>query len=117
MGDTAWKSARAKLDEEDVMEIVQLLINGCGATDLAEAFGVAHTTISEISTGKRWTHIVSKEDIKRIPRVMGGKLRVWQVREIKKRLADEPVHVLASDYGVHPVTIERIRDKKTWKEV
>lgn len=50
-------NGKAILTEEDVIEIRQLLDQGVYQKDIAEMFGVKQITISNINTGKNWSHI------------------------------------------------------------
>jgi len=51
------KNGSAKLTEADVLEIRQWLEFGYTQRVIAEMFGVAHSRISMIKTGKHWSHI------------------------------------------------------------
>ncbi|MDG1950134.1 MAG: HNH endonuclease [bacterium] len=48
---------RAKLTEEDIPGIRSLLAMGASHTYLARIYGVGHTTIGSINTGKAWSHV------------------------------------------------------------
>ncbi len=48
---------RSKLTEADVMEIRELRAAGWSTGDLATAFGVTRSTVTNILTGKTWTHL------------------------------------------------------------
>ena len=47
----------AQLDEDKVREIKRLLNEGHRHRDIANYFGVARQTITNISTGTRWSHV------------------------------------------------------------
>lgn len=47
----------AKLNEDDVSTIRQLLAQGTFQRDIAEMFGVSVSTISHIKTGTIWRHV------------------------------------------------------------
>lgn len=47
----------AKLNNEKVLQIKKLLNEGVGVLQIAKAFEVNPTTISNIKTGKRWSHV------------------------------------------------------------
>jgi predicted DNA-binding protein YlxM (UPF0122 family) len=51
------KNPCAKLTEDQIGEIRNLLKDGFRQTDIAERFGVRQTTISDIALGKRWKHV------------------------------------------------------------
>lgn len=46
-----------KLTETDVLSIRRLRSTGWKVGEIAERFGVTHSCISNITTGKSWTHI------------------------------------------------------------
>ncbi len=51
------KNKNAKLNEEQVLKIIQLLKEGCKHQDIANQFKIARTVITRISNGTRWSHI------------------------------------------------------------
>jgi hypothetical protein len=51
------KHGRAKLKEEDVYKIKQMINDGITNKPIAKMFGVHHGTISLIRLGKNWKHI------------------------------------------------------------
>lgn len=50
---------RAKLTEDDVQQIKQLIAQGHQLTKIAERFGVSISTISLIKHGRKWKHVPS----------------------------------------------------------
>lgn len=56
---------RAKLKDDDVREIIELLKRGASQTAVAKRFGVNQTNISGIARGKTWKHL----QIDRLPPV------------------------------------------------
>jgi DNA-binding XRE family transcriptional regulator len=55
----------AKITEEQVREIKQLLAASVRQADIAERFGVDRTTICNIKTGRSWSHVTI---VRRIPK-------------------------------------------------
>ncbi|NNV04631.1 GIY-YIG nuclease family protein [Brevibacillus sp. MCWH] len=55
---TGRSNPNAKLDEEKVRQIKQLLSEGVPQAKIAEMFNVGKSTIVSISTGKTWSHVV-----------------------------------------------------------
>lgn len=51
------RSGKAKLTEQDVQIIRVLLRIGCEQKEIAERYGVAANTISNIVTGRTWIHV------------------------------------------------------------
>lgn len=56
------KHGRAKLKEEDVYKIKQMINYGITNKPIAEMFNVHHGTISLIRIGKNWKHIKGEEN-------------------------------------------------------
>ena len=54
------KVGTAKLGAEEVHEIVRLLDLGLKQRDVAEKYGIAQMTVSNIKTGKTWGHITGR---------------------------------------------------------
>ncbi len=51
------KNGNAKLTEEDVLEIRELIKDGISNTAIAKMYGIGVTTISNIKIGKTWKHV------------------------------------------------------------
>ncbi len=51
------RHSQAKLTDEKIIEIKQLIAKGVSNTEIAKSFGVVPSAISQIKTGKRWNHI------------------------------------------------------------
>jgi predicted XRE-type DNA-binding protein len=56
-GRVGTRNGSAKLTEQDVMKIKDLLAQGFSQTQIAKRFGVHQTNISEISLGRAWNHL------------------------------------------------------------
>jgi DNA invertase Pin-like site-specific DNA recombinase len=125
------KSRTAVLTEAQVMEIRGKYLPGIvGTKQLAKEYGVGHSTISNIVTGKTWPHIPmgvynSVEDYQAAKKAeaaahptshANAKLDKEKVRAIRLRFAEgaKKLH-LAKEYGVHVKTICDILDGKIWK--
>ena len=97
---------KAKLTEEQIMEIRASNEQGKA---LAERYGVAQTTISDIQKGKSWQHlpITDKHSTNKT-----HKLTTTDVMAI--RHSSEGSNVLAKRYGVSRRTIDDARYGHTW---
>jgi hypothetical protein len=51
------KHGRAKLTEADVLEIRRRIAAGESQSSIAADFGIHHTTVGAIKSGKRWSHL------------------------------------------------------------
>jgi DNA invertase Pin-like site-specific DNA recombinase len=56
-GQRGSKVPSAKLNEDQVREIKRLIRAGVRYQDIAEQYGVGKTTIANIATGLRWSHV------------------------------------------------------------
>lgn len=127
------KSRTAVLNEAQVLEIRRKYLPGIvGAKQLAKEYGVAHSTIAGIVTGRTWQHLPmgdfgsvkeyregkKAEAAARTTTHANAKLDKEKVRELRQRFADgaKKFH-LAKAYGVHPKTIDDILNFKIWKDV
>lgn len=113
----------AKLTDDQVLDIRSRLAAGESPGHLAAAFGVHYNTINRISRGSHWRHLVHGPVGAPPAHVKGSrhhsaKLNEADVVEIRRRLADGDVAAhLAREYGVNPVQIASIRNRRTWKHV
>lgn len=60
-GQRGSKVPSAKLNEDQVREIKRLIRMGIRYQDIAEQYGVGKTTIANIATGLRWSHVKLEE--------------------------------------------------------
>ena len=51
------KNGASKLKDVDVIKIKELLSKGVKGCEIAKAFNISQSTISEIKNNKKWTHI------------------------------------------------------------
>jgi HNH endonuclease len=51
------KNGQATLTEVDVLEIKSLLEDGLAQREIAAAYGIDQSTVSNIKTGKRWSYL------------------------------------------------------------
>jgi group I intron endonuclease len=58
LAQTGGKNHRAKLTDEQVVEILRDLANGVRGRQIAQKYGVHEVVISEIKHGKKWKHIL-----------------------------------------------------------
>lgn len=106
----------AKLTNEKVLEILRRLALGHMHAEIARAFSVSVTTITNISGNKIWKNIPRERNPKR-PH-WATKLTEDMATEIVRRLSiGHSCYAIAKDFPVHRVTIADIRDNKTWKNI
>jgi len=86
---------------------------------LANRYGIAQTTVSQIRLGKIWKHIGDRAHIIRGPRrgnrCPHAKLTEDRVRRIRQ--SNQSLVALAKKYGVAPSTISYVRSGRTWVTV
>jgi len=56
-GKVGSKNIKAKLNENDVLDIKKLIVNNEKTRDIAERYNVSKSTILSIRKGKTWTHL------------------------------------------------------------
>jgi DNA-binding CsgD family transcriptional regulator len=105
----------SKLTEEKVIEIKKLLIeNKLTLKEIKNRFGVGNRTISEINSGKRWSHVEGVGTKIRTTRG-GRKLSFEQAEKIKKLLLEGMTCTEVGQlFGVSRWTVQSIRQGKTW---
>lgn len=104
------------LTEQDVKEIINSKKREC---ELARAYGVAQTTINGILAGKKWKHITKGVDRRR-GRARGvnvSKAKLTPELALKIYRDDRTQKKIGMDYGIHPVTVSKIKTGKTWVHV
>lgn len=112
----------AKLTDAKVRELRRRVAAGELIRDLAPEYGVSVTTIREVASGKRWSHIEGAVEVSSQPPGRGEeisrKLTASQVQAIRRRRkAGEPVNKLRQEYGVADSTIRAIIRRQHWKHV
>lgn len=112
----------AKLNEEIVKRIKELMVDGLDDSEIAELVGTVTATVSKIRHKKRWTHVCPELEFPQISPGLAensrgkAKLSVEDVQDIRKlykkgaSLAD-----LGRLFKVHSGTIDSIVKYKTWK--
>jgi transposase len=112
------QASAAKLNEEQVAEILQLIAARAYHKDIAKRFGISMKMVSEIALRNHWTHVAIHENF-------GGRrkgrqvLTESQVREIKLLLqTTKRKHGdIGKQFGVAASTVFHIAHGLTWKHV
>lgn len=110
----------SKLTESQVEEIRDLLAEGkLIIQQIANKFGIHSSLVSDINTGRKWTHV---EGIGNKPKPIRANTRIKlddnKVRQIKKLLTDGiNMSQISQCFGVCRSTIEKINQNKTWTHV
>jgi len=112
------RHGHAKLTETQVMKIRDLLSEKTlRICQIAEIFGVKPGIISDINTGKKWTHVQgigARINLRR----SNAKLNDDQVKQIKKMLFEGiSTRKIGQQFGVDHKTIVAIRQNKTWVHI
>lgn len=106
--------ARNTLNEDDVLFIFREIQKGETQTLLAEDFGVVQQTISEIATGKTWSHVTGKQYVQRFR----AKLTPEQVlkidADIRAGLSNDAV---SAKHNLPAGTVSQIKNGKRWAAV
>jgi group I intron endonuclease len=119
------KSVNAKLTENDVYAINNLLDAGALRSAIAQQFSTSVSTINMIARGKRWAHLYQPSKVKdRKPNIPKGDmagnsiLTSEKVLEIKLLLKDGKTQSgIAKLFGVSKTTIQNIASGRTWSHI
>lgn len=110
------RNSRIKLWPEDVIEICNLVANGEQINTIAERFGVAPNTISNINSGVNWSHVTGISY--RGPQQPKPRLRANDIIEIRKAIDNGEIqNKIAERFGVSSATISNIKSGKSWSHV
>jgi hypothetical protein len=102
----------AKLVEDDVHEIRQLIATGMSATAIGAKFGVTMHAVLHIRDGKAWAHVPVRA---LAPLVRSGRLMAADIPLIRQLFLDGKCDRFIADiYGVSKSSINKVRCGKTW---
>lgn len=105
----------AKLDDEKVMELRRLQVNGMPFRELSARFEIDEATVWCIVHGKTWKHLPVEPGVKSRSR---AKLTEDLVLEIRGKFSDgTTITELAALYGVSDTAIHGVVYRKSWKSV
>lgn len=112
-------NGRAKLTEQQVREIIDLLIEGdLSSIEIAERYGVSQPSIINIKSNKTWRHIPRERIHNRSVRDVGRRVSDEQVRTIRKMCSAGQTDVsVAEQMGVTRQVVRGIRKGLTYKDV
>lgn len=113
------KNIKAKLTENEVLQIKELIKEGLSLRDIADKFGVCQDSIGRIRNGKTWNHVGEDLSNNKHSNKGSSKLTESEVREIKLLLKDGKMtqNEIAEIYGVKRVTITNIKTGKSWSNI
>jgi hypothetical protein len=118
----AERSRSSKLTVSQVLEIRKRYALGTRSGELCAAFGISHTTVQNIVTGRTWSRVPGGDRSitrgrwnPRGARASNAKLTESQVREIRERVkGGDGYRLLAREFGVMHTTIRQIVLNLTW---
>lgn len=97
----------SKYSEATVREVCQLLVEGWRGCDIAKSLDVHHGFVSDVKSGKSWSHVSCEYWDERISR---GSLKGPVVREICQMMQDgHTVKAIAEHFNSKNVTVSKIR--------
>jgi len=109
------KSYLAKLSENDVVSIKDLIINGFSNQELANEFKVDSGTIGQIRSKKTWKHINPELNLPKSSHTRNT-LSANDIPKIRAMdIAGETRAAISRVFGVDSSTIYKILSGKTWK--
>jgi group I intron endonuclease len=104
---------KAKLNEQQVIQIIELLKKDVAQRDIASMFNIDTSTVSNIRVGKTWSHLKESSRMERM-----YKLTEENVRTIKQLLHNNiELRAIANQFNVSTTTIRDIRTGKTWSHI
>jgi hypothetical protein len=109
-------NGRAKLTENQVIEIIDLLSGKDSLISIARRYGVTTSVINNISNGVTWKHVPRKA----LGRKKGKRLTEDTVSDIKYILTSEHNLVqarIASLFDISSSTLSDIKNEKRWKKI
>jgi len=113
-----WKGSNhpsARLTENDIKSVKELIDCGLTNNNVAEQFGVSSSMVSLIKRGHRWKHM---DVVVKNMQPFRSKLTEKDISEIKELISKGMVQRrIAEKYNVDPATICYIKRGKTWKHV
>jgi len=117
------KKPGAKLDEETVKKIKNLMLNGLSDGEISGIIGTVTSAVSKIRQGERWTHVLPDLII---PKMSTGcknnsrGKRKLEVEDVVKNSAfyreGRSLAEIGRIFNVHSGTIDSIVKYKTWKD-
>lgn len=113
-------SAAKKISNDDVADIRRRLLAGERTKEIAAEFGVCHSTISQIGSGRRRTRDNGETRRKTNVGAQNGQSKLTEsvVREMRaKYAAGASVADLVREYQVSVGTVSPMLHRKTWKHV
>jgi group I intron endonuclease len=113
------KHHNAKLTEEDVLQIKELIKSGAKPTEISQNFKVNIATICDIKSGKKWNHIGEDVSYIKYSTIKSSKLSEEDVIEIKLLLKQMMTSQkeIAKMFNVSESRINQINLGKAWKHV
>jgi DNA-binding CsgD family transcriptional regulator len=115
----------AKLTDEKVRQIRSLLVQGARLRDIADQFGVAAATVSDIAQRRTWTHLpddhpgwVYEMDMPKGEKHTGARITDDGVRKARRLVAGGMSQQAVADLlGVSQSLISHIVRRKRWAHV
>lgn len=108
-------SVNAKLNEEDVLKIHALLVDGVSNQEVADFYEVSSGTISEIRLGRTWKH-VERTTLEKSGANPIKRLEAADIPDIRRLYsAGKNCAEIGAIYKVARGTIHQIIAGKTWK--
>lgn len=118
------KGSKAKLSNDQVLEIRSGKFSSWRVCDIAEHFGISPTNTSSILNCKTWKHLDSSEDAPSQNRQARGerqgnsKLTDAQILEIRSgKFAGWTDTAIAKHFGISLSSVNRILRRKSWKHL
>jgi hypothetical protein len=117
-------AARAKLNDELVLQLMQKRAAGASLSVLAAEFGIDKSVVADISKGQCWRHVLSMPGAPTVEQMQavrnfrsGAKITPEMASDIKQRLkAGETGRSIAKRFGLHFASVSDIKRGLTWRD-
>lgn len=121
------KIASSILDEDKVLEMRRMRIDGCEYQEISDKFDIDWYTVRNVCKNNTWQHVALGQESKTVKQVRkpakgsatgGAKLKEADVLEIKTLLKDGiQGREIARRFGVNFSTISDIKRGRTWNHI
>jgi len=116
-------NSMAKLNDDIVNKIFDLVVSGKSNKEIEKEMGVAHHVVSDLRYGKKWKHLfdihpISKTEIYKsrgtVAYLYDENFQLKVISEIVNR-GDTMLKDIAKKYGIKTNTLVCVNLKRTWK--
>lgn len=105
----------SKLNEDQVLKMLELFKNGKNCAEVAREFGIDRRSASDIKRGRKWGHIGDRSNILKI-RPHKKRINYELAKQIKQLFIEgNTVAEVTKKFNISRSTIDDIKKGRTWK--